>query len=225
MTIATELTNESDANTRLCIVSRDAVSREAGLRFVVDPDGACVFDARAKLPGRGVWLTANKDALEKAMKTGAFARGFKQQVSVAEDLTTHIEAALLKRCQNHLSLCQKAGELVLGAGAIENFIEQTSRHALRCLIQAKNSDRDSRRSLSKRAFRAQESLHWAGAMLGEELGEGLGKSFVAHCAIKSGSMAQGWQLAYNKLIGFRDAPEIAWNASLNPLNSIVAAAH
>ena len=48
------------------------------IRVVVGPDGQVVPDISAKLPGRGAWVGASRDAVLQAVKTKAFARSFKQ---------------------------------------------------------------------------------------------------------------------------------------------------
>jgi predicted RNA-binding protein YlxR (DUF448 family) len=44
---------------RTCIVTRAAAPVDALIRFVVAPDGQVVPDFRRRLPGRGLWVTAN----------------------------------------------------------------------------------------------------------------------------------------------------------------------
>ena len=36
------------------------------IRFVVSPDGAAVPDLKRRLPGRGIWITATRQALHTA---------------------------------------------------------------------------------------------------------------------------------------------------------------
>ena len=50
------------------------------IRFVVGPAGEVVPDVKRKLPGRGIWVTATRTAIENAIKRNVFARGFKQEV-------------------------------------------------------------------------------------------------------------------------------------------------
>ena len=74
------------------------------IRFVVGPDGEAVPDLKNKLPGRGIWVTASRDALGEAVKKRAFARGFKRDVRVPADLVERTEApagARRVRCARH----------------------------------------------------------------------------------------------------------------------------
>ena len=53
------------------------------IRFVLSPDSQVTPDLAARLPGRGAWVTASREAIELAVKKGAFSRAFKAQVKVA----------------------------------------------------------------------------------------------------------------------------------------------
>src|ERR1700685_441932 len=49
---------------RRCILTRQRLPKERMIRFVVGPDRQIVPDLAAKLPGRGIWLSASADVLE-----------------------------------------------------------------------------------------------------------------------------------------------------------------
>src|SRR6202161_2735952 len=49
---------------RRCIVTRERLPKERMIRFVVGPDRQIVPDLAARLPGRGIWLSASADVLE-----------------------------------------------------------------------------------------------------------------------------------------------------------------
>ena len=68
---------------RTCALTRELLPVESLLRFVVSPDGEVVPDLKRKLPGRGLWITATRAALEEAVARKVFARGFKREVRVA----------------------------------------------------------------------------------------------------------------------------------------------
>ena len=56
------------------------------------PSGAIVPDIARKLPGRGVWVTADAAAVEAAVKASAFAKSLKRQVKVSPDLPQRVDA-------------------------------------------------------------------------------------------------------------------------------------
>ncbi len=49
---------------RRCVLTRQRLPKERMIRFVVGPDRQIVPDLAAKLPGRGIWLSASADVLE-----------------------------------------------------------------------------------------------------------------------------------------------------------------
>ena len=81
---------------RLCVATRAVKPIEDMIRFVRGPDGTVVPDLKRKLPGRGVWVTAQRVALAQAINRGAFRRGLKSEVTVSENLLVLV-ADLLER--------------------------------------------------------------------------------------------------------------------------------
>ena len=71
---------------RHCALTRTLKPVDDMIRFVVGPGDKAVPDIKRKLPGRGIWITASRAALDDAVKRGVFARGFKRNVRVAADL-------------------------------------------------------------------------------------------------------------------------------------------
>ena len=67
----------SDGPLRRCVVTGKTGPRESFLRFVEAPDGTVVPDIEGKLPGRGLWLTVSRAALEQAVLRNAFAKAAK----------------------------------------------------------------------------------------------------------------------------------------------------
>ena len=65
---------------RMCIVTRAVKAPDELLRFVLSPEDQVTPDIKRKLPGRGVWVTADRPTVEQAARKGAFARGFKRKV-------------------------------------------------------------------------------------------------------------------------------------------------
>ncbi len=81
---------------------------EAGLiRFVVGPENQIVPDLMGKLPGRGIWVAADKDALAKAVKKGLFARSAKKPVTVNEEMLDQLEPMLARRVVDLISLARQ----------------------------------------------------------------------------------------------------------------------
>src|SRR6188472_352684 len=103
-----------DEPERRCIVTRDTGPKTGLIRFVAAPDGEIVPDLAGRLPGRGIWVSAERKVLAQAAAKGHFARAAKRQVRVPPDLVDRVEALLAARVVELLSLARKAGQAVAG---------------------------------------------------------------------------------------------------------------
>ena len=88
-------------NDRTCIVERRPTGPDELIRFVVSPDGAVVPDLKRNLPGRGCWVTADREHVDKAAKKGLFAQALKSgalksEVIVPQDLGGMVDRLLAK---------------------------------------------------------------------------------------------------------------------------------
>lgn len=200
---------EEDASSpeRQCSVTRERLPKAAMLRFVLSPDGVVTPDILERLPGRGVWVKAERGAVDLAAKKGAFARGFKSQVTIPEGLSGLIERLLLKRCVDTLSLARKAGQAICGFDQV--------RDALRggCpafLLEAADGAEDGRSKVYFLAKALYRDVKVAGALSAPELGMAFGRDRVIHGLVRRGAIAETWGVAYGRLTGFREAPELTW---------------
>jgi predicted RNA-binding protein YlxR (DUF448 family) len=80
-----------DEPERRCIVTGDVQPKAGLVRFVVSPEGMVVPDLAGKLPGRGIWVTADRTAIETAAKKGLFSRAARMPVTVPEGLAGLVE--------------------------------------------------------------------------------------------------------------------------------------
>ena len=60
--------DRSDGPDRKCIATGEVQPKFGLIRFVAAPDGTVVPDVMGKLPGRGVYVSAERSALETAVK-------------------------------------------------------------------------------------------------------------------------------------------------------------
>ena len=105
---------EPEVNPRTCIVTGEPGEAAGMIRFVAGPEDQVVPDLKRKLPGRGVWVTARRDLVDKAVTRNLFARGLKQQVTVSPDLASQVDELLEKQALAALSMAKKAGAAVTG---------------------------------------------------------------------------------------------------------------
>ncbi|MEH6402391.1 MAG: RNA-binding protein [Sneathiella sp.] len=182
---------------RRCIATGQTLKKEELLRFVVSPDGGLVYDNQGKLPGRGIWVSSNRDSLELARKKGMFARSAKRQVSVAEDLIETVIAALTKRCLDLLGLSRKGGHLATGFAKVEASLKNGKAFVL---LAAHDGADDGRQKLRRLAG----SRPLVELFSSDELSKALGRENMVHAAIARGGLSDKFLVEVSKLNGFRD---------------------
>src|SRR5437016_12572173 len=99
------------ATERLCVATRRVKPITDMIRFVVGPEGQVVADLKRKLPGRGVWVTATRQAVDEAIRRKVFPRAFKRAVGVEPELGARVEALLEQSALDALAIAHKSGVL------------------------------------------------------------------------------------------------------------------
>ncbi|ACI51829.1 protein of unknown function DUF448 [Gluconacetobacter diazotrophicus PA1 5] len=168
---------------RRCIVTRDRAAPETMLRFVLSPDRIVTPDLSARLPGRGIWLSARRDVLETARTRGAFARAARGQVVVPPDLDKILEAGLVRRMLETVGLARRAGQVTYGFAKVREWITG-GRAGL--IIQAEDGSPDERTRLLSGA----RDLPIAVVPTAAGLGAAFGRDHVVHAAMSCGELAR-----------------------------------
>jgi len=106
-------------NDRTCIVTRKNGPADGMIRFVADPQGRVVADLKGRLPGRGCWVTARHDLVQRAARGNLFARALKTRVTVPADLADEVDGLMVTALLGMMSLARKAGQLVSGAAKVD----------------------------------------------------------------------------------------------------------
>ena len=123
----------SKCSTRRCISSGETCYKSDMIRFVADPNNEILPDIAEKLPGRGIWIKANKNALTKAISKKLFLKATNSKVLVKNDLPSLVEDILLKKVISLISLSRKSGNAIFGYEKVKSsLINGTAR----ILIQA-----------------------------------------------------------------------------------------
>jgi predicted RNA-binding protein YlxR (DUF448 family) len=176
------------------------VRDEAGLiRFVAGPDGVVVPDLARKLPGRGLWVAAERASVETAAKKGLFARAAKAKVTAPADLADLVETLLKRRLLSGLGLARRAGDLTSGFEKVAAAIEG-GRAAW--LIEASDGAADGRQKLWGKTRKQSPPTPIFGLFSAEELGLALGGENVIHTAFLAGRAADRWAQDAHRLAGF-----------------------
>src|SRR6476661_10754779 len=84
------------------------------MRFAADPDGNVVPDVAASLPGRGMWVKADRASIATAAAKNLFSKSAKASLKASIDLPARVESLLVARMLNDLGLARRASQLVLG---------------------------------------------------------------------------------------------------------------
>lgn len=109
---------------RTCIVTGAEGTPERMIRFVVGPDGVVVPDLARRLPGRGMWVRAERAALERAVEKNFFAKAARASVKAPADLAERVEGLLLERTLADIGRARRAGRAVSGFVKVEQMIGQ-----------------------------------------------------------------------------------------------------
>ena len=188
-----------DAGSRRCIASGACQPREALLRFVVDPAGALVPDLAGSLPGRGLWVSAERSALEKACARGLFARAARRPIVVAPDLIDQVERQLTARVLDILGLARRAGALVTGFDKVQRALGEKR---VAVLVEASDGARHGRARLGAMARDIPVIAQFDGAALSRSLG----RENVVHAALAQGRLADRFLQESARLAGVRAEP-------------------
>ncbi|MGE3147963.1 MAG: RNA-binding protein [Pseudorhodoplanes sp.] len=189
---------------RFCIVTREAKPADDMLRFVVAPDGHVVADLKRNLPGRGLWLTATREALKEAVKRKAFARGFKREVRLPAGFVEETDRLLERAALDALSIVGKAGQAVTGFAKVEAAI---ARYRIAAIVHAADGAPDGIRKVDA-AARAQfgddmKRIHVIRAFTSAQLDLALGRSNVVHAALLAGAATDTFIARFSRLERFR----------------------
>ena len=179
---------------RRCVVTRERDYRNRMLRFVVGPDGQVVPDLAAKLPGRGIWLSARRDVLETARARNAFARAARAPVSVPAGLTQMVEEGLTRRVTELLGLARRAGQAVCG---FERAREWLAGNRAGIVVQARDGSREER----ARFLSGIRDVPVAAPLPAQALGAVFGRDHVVHVVVAPGRLAETLKVETDRLAG------------------------
>jgi uncharacterized protein len=190
---------------RFCALERTAKPVDELIRFVAGPGDEVVPDLKRKLPGRGIWITATRAAVEAAVTRRVFARGFRKEVRVPADLGVITEGLLSRAALDALAVLGKAGQVVAGFGKVEDAI--TSGDAV-ALIHAVDGAQDGKRKLAaalRRNGGEAAEIPSIDVFSAQQLDLALGRLNVIHAALLDGPVSATFIARTRRLERYRDA--------------------
>ena len=180
---------------RKCIATGEAQPKTGLVRFVLGPDATVWPDVMEKLPGRGAWVSADRAAIDLAVKKKLFARAFKAQVRAPDDLADQVEAQVLRRLVELISLARKSGAAVAGYEKVKDWL---AREEARGLVPASDGSERGKSKLSTPHYGT-----YVGWLTADELGQAFGRQSVIHAAVASGGLSQRVVEEAQRLKGMR----------------------
>lgn len=187
---------DQDEPERKCIATGESQPKAGLIRFCVGPDGMLVPDVLGKLPGRGIYVTADRELIAKAGKKGLFSRAARQPVKVTDDLPDLVERLITQRVIDMLSLARKAGDAVMGYEKVKDWLTKGTAVTL---IQA--SDGSER---GKTKLHAPDGKHgFIGVLTAGEIGLAFGRERAIHAALAAGGLRTRVVEEAAKLTGLR----------------------
>jgi len=182
---------------RRCVVTGEVQPKRGLIRFALGPDGNVVPDIAEKLPGRGVYVSAEREALETAVKKKLFARGLKAPAEVPEGLVDQVDALLARRVTDLISMARKAGDAVTGYEKVKDWLGKGD---AAILLQASDGSERGKSKLYKPGGRGS----FFDVLTAQELGLSFGRERVIHAALARGGLTERIREDAIRLSGVRD---------------------
>lgn len=164
------------------------------LRFVVDGAGRLTPDLAENLPGRGVWISADKEGLLKGLESGQLvkraSRSLKTRVSPdidAQALVQLIDRLLTENCLGAIGLARKSGQLAAGFEKVRSGMEKG---AFGLLFLASDAADDARRKQKQMLDRQTRPVPLVELFSRTQLGKAIGRGETVHAGLMSGGLAE-----------------------------------
>lgn len=201
---------EKSATMRMCAVRREVRPIDELIRFVVSPGGEVVADLKRKLPGRGMWISASRQAVAEAVRRHQFSKAFKRDLRVTATLPADTEALLVRSLVEALGVAAKAGQVLSGFSKVETALREGQ---VQALIHAADGADDGIRKLDalarqKGAHRGESTeIPIVTALASAELDLALGRSNVIHAALLAGPASRTFLSRSQMLVRYRLADD------------------
>ncbi|PIB26553.1 hypothetical protein BFP76_11685 [Amylibacter kogurei] len=189
-------TQKTVEQTRRCISTAADLPKSEMIRFVLSPDGVVTPDLAERLPGRGIWVSATRDALQKAIDKKLFSRGAKAQATVPENLLSLVDQLLAKRIADLISLARRSGDAMMGFETVKGALVSGK---ARVLIQAFDGSVG-----QKQKLRPPEGRYtYISCLTSPELGLAFGRDYAIHAALTGRGLSKRVVADAVRLAGIR----------------------
>ena len=195
--------SQSEQTLRLCAATRVERSPDELIRFVAGPDGVVVPDLACRLPGRGVWVSADRVSVQHAVAKNAFAKSLKRKVEAAADLADLVEHLLTRRLCETLSLANKAGAIITG---FEKISIRLIDNSVSALMHGSDAAEDGRDKLDRKfiAIHGPDAAsRIVAALTVEQMSLAIGRPNVVHAALNRGGASDRLLVEAGRLTRYR----------------------
>ena len=200
---------------RQCALTKRTLPMEELIRFVLSPEQVVTPDLRCKLPGRGLWLCADRKTVEAGIKKKIFARGFSQKALASHDLADIIHGLARIEALHTLSLANKAGLVITGYEKIKRALVKRDMKWILHATEASHNGSDKldryftppENELTQTEEPEDQQRHSgiiAALFTGDELSLALGRSNVIHIGLKPGAITRRFTFAVQKTKAFEE---------------------
>ena len=190
---------------RRCIITHQPGPTDGLFRLVLGPDGTLVPDVAAKLPGRGLWVSADGAMVRKAVSDGSLMKAASRSLktglakdAVPRDLVEKMVALLTKRCLDRLGLEQRAGNLVTGFDKIKAALAKKGTGKPALIVAAADGAADGRQKIRSAVGK---DLPVVELFDREQLSLALGRENVVHVLLLESGGTEKLKADIGRLVG------------------------
>ena len=189
------------------LVTHQVMDESRLIRFVAAPDGSVAPDLARKLPGRGLWVAADRASIQAAVKKNLFSRAAKAPLKPAADLADTVETLLVQRCLDQLGLARREGVLISG---FEKSLANIRAGKAAWIVEASDGSADGRGKLLALAGHMSPPPKVCGTFSADDLSLALGLENAIHAVLLTGGRADRWTIEVERLAGFRSLIPTEW---------------
>ncbi len=180
------------------ILNKEMCDKSEMIRFIQGPEQKVFADLAENLPGRGMWLKADKESLLLAINNGMFNKACHSDCSnMNEAFITEVRDLLKARVLSLLSLSKKSGDLIIG---FDKVLDAVKSKKIAVFLVASDSGEDGKHKIE---YKLDENTLVIDKFTGTELQEILGQdTVVVYGVISKSKLADKIITDYKKLLGF-----------------------
>ena len=175
---------------RRCLATGAVQPKDGMIRFMIAPDGEVVPDLEERLPGRGLWLSADRAVLARAIAKNLFAKAARRAVRVPPDLAERLERLLERRCLDAFGLARRAGQALAGYEKVREALKtnQVGRAGPPLLlVEASDGSPDQRGKVTALA----PGMPVVDLFDSAAMAAALGRDHAVHAVVARGKLAKG----------------------------------